>query len=995
MKKNLKTCTTAFALVFALQTSAQETSTMTADEKADKIKEVQNYLNTAPIVFIENKGQYVDDKGKQLDNIFYKGSSIGFNVFIGSNGLTYLSMASKEENSTENSTVGGSTNEKININKIEMNLVGANINKENIEVGEPTPDVYNFYYEHCPNGILNVHAFKTIKIKSVYPEIDWVIYSNESFGIKYDFIVNKGGNPSDIKIEYKGADEIKIEDNGGKIILKNPLGEIYEGSLLSYEQKSGKKINTKYLLNNNTISFSIGEYNKNERLIIDPPIIWGTYSGNAGRQGIQDIVTDNLNHLFAVGYTDGNFFVPSGPVGNYSIPYVALYDGCIFRFSQFGVREWSTFYGGASYDILWGIDFYLEPSTGIPQIFITGNTYSTAFPVTQIMNPYLGPMAYAGVNWHGAGTAPWGGDAVYLRFNATNCARMYARMFGEVNQDGGRSIKVEPVPNGSSPPVAFVVCIVGSTNSPNFPVVNVASTLAGMQDQFLTVFDNTNGFVYSRFLGSTSDDFGWNVATTKEAGSQRIDIFVCGETTGNNFTLGVNAGFQPAWGGGTLGINYDGTIAEITLNPANFSLSTLDWTSYYGGNGNDWARAILYHTFGPTAEQRLYIAGETACGLQANIWKCGAFVTNPLQPNGITDMFLLRIDPQPTTPTRVWGAIFGSTNNDVAFDLALDRNPQSVLGEFYLVGQTFGNNFNPIVNDQPAGCTFFQANNASPGNRDGIIMKIQPDPTGCCNALWSSYYGGANPWPSPAAHDWLYCVTTDAIGCIYACGELWSLAGNLGVFPANELQNPTPGINSVLPSFFQGACGCLEDQAFAKFCNCPTIPSATYQSDGCCSFDLGINYGPCFTYLWTPGSFTTAQISISPTVNTTYTLVVTNNNVTPACSTTATYQITMTVNNICCRMMNPDLLTTSNTTTTMDVFPNPNNGNFTVQFPNDFAENITLVVSDVLGRVAYEQKDFVPTQTINLDLSKFPKGYYLVQMQKKNGETIVRQILIQ
>ena len=42
---------------------------------------------------------------------------------------------------------------------------------------------------------MNVQTWQKITIKSIYPGIDWVIYSDEEKGLKYDFVVHPGADP--------------------------------------------------------------------------------------------------------------------------------------------------------------------------------------------------------------------------------------------------------------------------------------------------------------------------------------------------------------------------------------------------------------------------------------------------------------------------------------------------------------------------------------------------------------------------------------------------------------------------------------------------------------------------------------------------------------------------------------------------------------------------------------------------------------------------------
>jgi len=64
------------------------------------------------------------------------------------------------------------------------------ITRKNIITERPLKQgVLNYYYAHCPDGILDVMTYQKITIKSVYDGIDWVIYADDEKALKYDFIV--------------------------------------------------------------------------------------------------------------------------------------------------------------------------------------------------------------------------------------------------------------------------------------------------------------------------------------------------------------------------------------------------------------------------------------------------------------------------------------------------------------------------------------------------------------------------------------------------------------------------------------------------------------------------------------------------------------------------------------------------------------------------------------------------------------------------------------
>ena len=79
---------------------------------------------------------------------------------------------------------------------------------------------------------------------------------------------------------------------------------------------------------------------------------------------------------------------------------------------------------------------------------------------------------------------------------------------------------------------------------------------------------------------------------------------------------------------------------------------------------------------------------------------------------------------------------------------------------------------------------------------------------------------------------------------------------------------------------------------------------------------------------------------------------------------------------------------------TMSVFPNPNNGKFTVA-EELFASNTILRLYDVLGTLIYEKqmKDFLVSKDFyQFDFSFLPKGSYYISVA--DGDKIYSQRLV-
>jgi hypothetical protein len=78
-----------------------------------------------------------------------------------------------------------------------------------------------------------------------------------------------------------------------------------------------------------------------------------------------------------------------------------------------------------------------------------------------------------------------------------------------------------------------------------------------------------------------------------------------------------------------------------------------------------------------------------------------------------------------------------------------------------------------------------------------------------------------------------------------------------------------------------------------------------------------------------------------------------------------------------------------------DLFPNPNNGTFTVKIHSQNQEKVTIRLQNSLSLLVFEDKDinvswsFARTYTLNT----LPPGIYILTLQSKQGSNILKMIV--
>ena len=151
--------------------------------------------------------------------IYSKGP--GFNIYISENGLSFVVFSSEKENpksiKTENIK---EEKEHIKVWRIDYDLIGGNIKKENITFENEIENYYeNYYTQYAPDGILFVKLYRKVRIKEVYPGIDWILRYDENGNFHHEFEASPNSNIAQIKIKVKNA-QIELTDEG-KSVIKN------------------------------------------------------------------------------------------------------------------------------------------------------------------------------------------------------------------------------------------------------------------------------------------------------------------------------------------------------------------------------------------------------------------------------------------------------------------------------------------------------------------------------------------------------------------------------------------------------------------------------------------------------------------------------------------------------------------------------------------------------------------------------------------------------
>ncbi|MBN2728918.1 MAG: hypothetical protein JXR53_06800, partial [Bacteroidales bacterium] len=242
--------------------------------------------------------------------------------------------------------------------RFDIRFLNANDNMQMVAV-DKNKTYRNYYYEFCPDGILFVPDYKSIEYQNLYHNID-LRYITREGKVKYEFVLYPGALVSDIKMQYQGVDNLRINDNGD-LVYDIAGEEMIEEKPYSFYSAGGQEIVSKYIIEeDNTVSFILDGIDLiDQNLIIDPVLTWstyfqGVYGGYQYNPGVDDdgnifiCTQDGAGTLPVLNAGSGQWYQGTevGPSPNWDL--------AIFKFNNDLSLAWCTYYGGMGCEEGWG-----------------------------------------------------------------------------------------------------------------------------------------------------------------------------------------------------------------------------------------------------------------------------------------------------------------------------------------------------------------------------------------------------------------------------------------------------------------------------------------------------------------------------------------------------------------------------------------------------------------------------------------------------------------
>lgn len=524
--------------------------------------------------FIENRGQWPQTVvgSTKLGN---------HTVFVEQDGITYHMREVKGLHQAHNKgQTPSSTDIRVKGHVYQVKLVGGTT-PSHIEKVAQSKTYYNYFLGSDPSRWASqCKAYEEIIMSNVYEGIDMRLYLSDGL-FKYDFIVAPWSDSRGIAMAYSGAEEIKIQH--GRIEVKLSTGIVYEQSPIAWQWIAGKKefVDCIYVLSGNQVSFAFPKgYDQRHPLIIDPQVVFSTYSGSESDNFGYSATYDEAGNLYSGSSAFGQGYPTT--LGAYQDTHAGgdspIEDGIDMALSKYSADGttmlWSTFVGGSGDDLPHSLIV-----NSSDELYVYGCTGSNDFPLTvnAYQDQFLGGTDISPV---GTGaTFPNGTDIALVHINVTGSALLGSTYLGGGANDGINSSTLlkrnyaDEFRGEISLDNAEFPIVISSTFSTDFPVVNaIQNTNNGGQEA--VVFRLNPGLTsmsWSSYLGGSNDDSGFSLTAHPNG-----NYYVTGGTASEDFPV-TSGAYQTNFQGVV-----DGYIVQLSGDGQDIVSGT-----YYGASNYD------------------------------------------------------------------------------------------------------------------------------------------------------------------------------------------------------------------------------------------------------------------------------------------------------------------------------------------------------------------------------------------------------------------------
>ncbi|HEX8060921.1 MAG TPA: PKD domain-containing protein, partial [Cyclobacteriaceae bacterium] len=439
--------------------------------------------------------------------------------------------------------------------------------KASITPSRKQKTTYNYFYgTDQSKWASKAAAYEEILYSGIYSGIDLKVYS-EGDQMKYDWIVSPCADARKIRFEYKGVEHIGLREEN--LVIESKLGEVVETKPYAYQEVNGRRrlVAAAFEIDDGVVSFVFPNgYDSNYELVIDPFLIFSSYSGSTLDNWGNTATPDSKGNLYSGGMVLQPTFAGTFPAtaGAYQTKHAGgVWDVGILKYDSVGANLlYVTYLGGNGVETPQSLVVNQDD-----ELLVLGATSSGNFPGTSggfAGGEFVDPLN--GVDY------TQGTDIFIARLSKDGSRLLKSTYLGGRSNDGINFVSgdIGTITKAESPLARNYgdqlrgdiitdangnVYIASNTRSADFPVVNTGADAGfhgGTHDAIVVKLTPDLSVVWSRLIGGTGTDAAFSIKFTPAG-----NILVAGGTSSTDIA-GMN-GFHTTAAGGV-----DGWIEEIS-----------------------------------------------------------------------------------------------------------------------------------------------------------------------------------------------------------------------------------------------------------------------------------------------------------------------------------------------------------------------------------------------------------------------------------------------
>ena len=460
--------------------------------------------------------------------------------------------------------------------RYEMSFLGSN---ENAYVSGARSLItrYNYFLgKDTGQWATNARAFQTVMYQDLYPGIDMELYS-QGQNLKYDLRVGPDTDPSQIRIRYQGVEELRLHQGNLKVVTS--LSEVIEKRPYAYQVVDGKRyeIACEYLLKEDQLSFAFPNgYDPCYDLVIDPLLIFSTYSGSTADNWGNTATFDDAGNLYSAGITTfaSGASYPVTP-GAFQVNNQGVWDVSITKYDSAGIQQlYATYLGGSSSEVPQSLVV-----NNNNELVLMGVTSSPDFPTA--LNAYqpsfqggIDTTLISGVDFNN-------GSDIFLTVLSTDGSSLVGSTFlGGADNDGIMVLNDPLTQNYGDQSRGDVftdmndnILIASKTNSTDFPILGgfQSQYAGGTTDAIVAKFNpDLSALQWSSYLGGSAMDAAYSIKINSNG-----EVLLTGGTNSRDLDS-VHTSFNTSFHG-----DIDAWVAKVSPDGSTLVQGTFIGTAVY------------------------------------------------------------------------------------------------------------------------------------------------------------------------------------------------------------------------------------------------------------------------------------------------------------------------------------------------------------------------------------------------------------------------------